>query len=328
LPRVSILLPCFNEAREISSTIDNLELQTFRDREIIIIDDGSTDDTSIRAQETINQREYGDARVVRVAHGGLTYARNVGIRESNGETIFFAESDCTYEPEYVEKALLSFQQHPEASAVCLTGAPEMVRSTMATECIMIENRIQHKLLEQGKLKPFYAWVFRKDALVSLGGFDEKLFQGEDKDMFRRFVQGGNIVAWVPGVHWWHRRDQSLGDIFKKSVVRGRSRVLYLAKHHLFLEATKAVGPFWFLVAGIVLLPFQFYLGGGMILLVFILFIARSIRIAMVGWDVAPRRRWFLAYPIFLVVRNFSTAIGYTMGFVSLAFRGSPSSRAD
>jgi glycosyltransferase involved in cell wall biosynthesis len=325
LTKVTIILPCFNEEDGIRSTIANLESQSFRDREIIVVDDGSSDRTSISAQEVIDKEGYVDVRVVRTAHGGLTHARNVGISESRGDIIFFAECDCTYEPEYVERALLSLQQHPDASAVCLTGAPEKVRSTLATECITIENRIQHKMLEQGKLKPFYAWVFKKNALTALGGFDEKLFQGEDKDMFRRFVQGGNTVAWVPGVHWWHRRDQSLAEVAAKSVVRGQSRVLYLAKHHLAGEAAKALAPFWLLVAGVILLPFQVYVGAGFILFVFLLFLLRSVRVAMVGWSVVPRRRWLLAYPLFIIVRNFSTAVGYSIGIVRLALlRLSPS----
>ena len=327
MTKVSVILPCFNEAGYIGSALDNIERQSYLDREVIVVYDGSTDGTQHREQESIERNAYGDARVVRVKHGGLTYARNVGIREAKGEVIFFAECDCTYDPAYVERALLSLRQHPEASAVCLTGAPEKVRSTVATECILLENRVQHKLLGEGKLKPFYAWVFKKDSLTKLGGFDERLFQGEDKDMFRRFVQGGNVVSWVPGVHWWHRRDQSLVDVCKKSVVRGQSRVLYLAKHHLAAEATKAIAPLWVLVAGLIAIPFEAFVGEGLILLVILLFAVRSLQFALVAWDVAPRRRWLLTYPLFLAVRNLSTAVGYSIGIARLAFRGGRSQEA-
>ena len=281
-----------------------------------MVDDGSVDRSQQIAMDTIEKGSFSDARVVSVVHRGLTAARNVGIRESRSDVIFFAECDCTYDPDYVSKAMVAFDQNPDAQAVCLTGAPNMVRSTIATECILIENRVQHKLLERGKLKPFYAWVFKKGALVSLGGFDEGLFQGEDKDMFRRLTKAGYRVAWVPGVHWWHKRDLTLSDIARKSAGRGRSRVLYLRKHNLLFDTLKGVAPLWTLILGLALLPFQTMIGLVLLLLVLLAFLAQSARVVSTAWDVVPKRRWFLAYPLFIMVRNLSSAIGYSVGLLA------------
>jgi len=314
------VVPCYNESKDIRSVIENLEEQSFLDREIIVVDDGSADGSQQIAAETIERGGFSDARVIGVGHRGLTAARNVGIKESRSDVIFFAECDCTYDPDYVKKAMLALQTNPGASAVCLTGAPNKVRSTIATECIVIENKVQHKLLEQGKLKPFYAWVFKKDALTSLGGFDERLFQGEDKDMFRRLTKAGYNVAWVPGVHWWHRRDLTLLDIATKSARRGQTRVLYLIKHSLFIDTLKGIAPLWTFVLGLVLLPFQAVVGLILILAVFLAFLARSVRIIATAWDVAPKRRWFIVYPLFIVVRNFSAAIGYSIGLARVLVR--------
>jgi glycosyltransferase involved in cell wall biosynthesis len=320
-PSVSIVLPCYNESEDIRSAIENLEEQSFLDREIIVVDDGSADNSQQIAKETIEKGGFSDARVVTVEHRGLTAARNVGIRESRSGVIFFAECDCTYDPDYVKKAMLALESDPGAAAVCLTGAPNKVRSTIATECIVIENKVQHKLLEQGKLKPFYAWVFKKDALISLGGFDESLFQGEDKDMFRRFTKAGYQVAWVRGIHWWHRRDLTLLDIARKSARRGQSRVLFLMKHSLVADMLKGIAPLWALILGLALLPFQVYVGLVLIFLVLLAFLVRSIEISVTAWDVVPKRRWLLAYPLFILVRNLSAAFGYSIGLVRILIPG-------
>ena len=314
LPRVSIILPCYNEEQEIRTAIREVQKQTFGGREIIVVDDGSTDETAPIAEEYCVG--HPDTRVIRIAHSGLTHVRNVGIRESKGEIIFFAESDCVYDADYVEKAVQCLDAQPDANAVCLTGGPLKVRSTLATECIEIENVVQHKLLAQGKIKPFYAWVFRRAQLVAIGGFDERLFQGEDKDVFRRFVNAGNKVAWLPGIHWRHKRDQTTWQLAQKWFFRGRSRVLYAVKHGLMKDFAKTLLPFWLLVFGLLYLLVLPIVGVILIALVLALFVGNTIRIARIAWSSLSNRRYLLGYPFFLMVRNFSSALGYMWGLIT------------
>jgi len=321
LPKVSMVLPVYNDQNDIGDAIQSLEEQTFEDREILVVDDGSTDSTVTRVSNLIEAGKLKDIRLVPIKHSGLTHVRNVGISEAKGEIVFFAESDCLYDREYVSKAVVALDAQPTAGAVCLTGAPAMVRSTVATECIKIENELQHKRLRQGKIRPFYAWVFRKDVLMKLGGFDEHLFQGEDKDIFKRLEAAGYPVAWVPGVHWWHKRGQTLGDMASKYVKRGESRILYVIKHRLGVDLVKTLTPFWTTVIGLLLVPFAPSLGAALIVVVLLVFLIRSSMVVIEAWDVVDKKRYFVAYPFYLVVRNFATCIGYTAGFVQLAFGG-------
>ena len=317
-PRVSIVLPLYNSSKGLSSALSELDKQSYLDREIILVDDGSSDATYEAALTLASGR--ADVRVVKTEHGGPSHARNEGLKRSRGEIIFFSESDCVYNPAYIQRAIDSLDSNPMAGAVCLTGAPLITRSTLATRCIDIENKVQHRLLERGKIEPFYAWVFRRSVLQQLGGFDEKLFQGEDRDLFRRLKDANHSVAWVPGVNWQHVRDQTLSQLASKWVKRGRTRLLFLVKHKRVADAMKSVLPFWATVLGVILLLWLPLVGAAILLTVVALFLARTIQIMRISWSSIERKRSFLGYPLFILVRNFSTALGYTLAAVTVLTR--------
>jgi len=285
---------------------------------VTVVDDGSTDRTFAVAENACDQ--LPKARVIETNHGGASHARNVGLKASQGDTVFFMEADCTYDNDYVLKAVELLEARGEISAVCLTGAPLKVRKTLAVECIDIENKVQHRMLNEGKMKPFYAWVFRRQALLSIGGFDEKLFQGEDKDLFRRFEGAGYKVGWVPGVHWWHRRDQTLAELAGKWFSRGRMRLLYSLKHRLFSEMARTLAPLWLTVIGLLTAIFAPLVGLGIILLVMAAFLYYSFKNIYLSRPFVDRKRVFAGYPLFVLVRNFLTALGYTWGLFLVTLR--------
>ncbi len=315
VPRVSIIIPFYNSSADVAASLAELDRQSYRDREIILVDDGSTDETAKVAAEVSAGRK--DVVVVETEHGGPSHARNAGVQKAKGEIVFFAESDCVYDEGYLQKAVERLDAQPDAGAVCLTGAPLITRSTLATRCLDIENKVQHRLLDQGKIRPFYAWVYRTDVLKRLGGFDEKLFQGEDKDLFARLEAAHYGVAWVPGVNWRHRRDQTTPQLAKKWFTRGRTRVLYSLKQRRAADFAKTLIPFWTTVLGVVLLVWSPLIGGVLILLVALLFVASTIRIMRVAWPVVEDRWAFVGYPLFVLTRNFSMAMGYSVALLNI-----------
>ena len=317
-PRVSIVLPVYNSERELPSVLAELERQSYLDREIVIVDDGSTDGTWALATRLSTDRS--DVVLVRTEHKGASHARNAGVERARGEIIFFAESDCVYDEAYLQKAVASLDSDPEAGAVCLTGAPLITRPTLATHSIDIENKMQHALLNKGKIRPFYAWVYRRDALLKLGGFDERLFQGEDKDLFSRLKKAKYGVAWVPGVNWRHVRDQTTSELARKWFTRGRSRLLYSLKNRRMFDIVKTLAPFWATVLGLVLLVFSPLVGGLILLLVALIFVVHSLRVMRVSWPLVQRKRDFLGYPIFVLTRNFSMAMGYSVALPTILVR--------
>jgi glycosyltransferase involved in cell wall biosynthesis len=317
-PKVSIVLPLYNSAGELPLMLSELDKQTYQNRELIVVDDGSSDETWEIASRLSSGRSYVAA--IRTKHLGASHARNAGASRAGGEIVFFAESDCVYDEHFVQKAVDCLGSQPGAGAVCLTGAPLITRATLATRCIDVENKVQHKLLSEGKIEPFYAWVYRKKVFSSLGGFDERLFQGEDKDLFSRLKGAGYSVAWVPGVNWRHRRDQTTFQMAQKWITRGRSRILYAFKHRQASDIAKALLPFWVTVVGLLALIWFPLLGAVLLLAVAVAFAVQSARIAAISWSEVDKKSVFLGYPAFVVARNFSMAIGYSVALVKVAER--------
>jgi glycosyltransferase involved in cell wall biosynthesis len=317
-PRVSVVLPLYNSSKELASALSELDKQSYLDREIVLVDDGSSDGTWEAAKALSSGRS--DISLVRTEHSGPAHARNEGLSISHGEIVFFSESDCVYDPAYIQRAVDALDSKPEAAAVCLTGAPLIARSTLATGCIDIENKVQHRQLERGRIEPFYAWVFRRSVLLKLGGFDDRLFQGEDRDLFKRLKEANYSVAWVPGVNWRHIRDQTLSQMASKWFTRGRTRLLYLFKHRRTMDTLKATLPFWATVLGVLLLFWSPLAGVGVLVLVAALFVGRTLQIMRISWPLVEKKRSYLGYPIFILVRNFSTGLGYSIALVTILKR--------
>lgn len=109
-PEVSIILPTFNRADVIWRSIESIQSQTFQSWELIIIDDGSTDDTLARLRRLDDDR----LRVVTQANGGTYVARNLGLQLARGRYITFMDSDDAWLPHFLALTIGFLKNHPEA----------------------------------------------------------------------------------------------------------------------------------------------------------------------------------------------------------------------
>ena len=108
MPKVSVIIPTYNCAHYLGQAIESVIGQTFRDFEIIVLDDGSTDNTSEIAGK------YGNAiRYIRQANGGLPAARNRAIEASTGEFVALLDSDDWWAPTKLRRQLDFMAWHPE-----------------------------------------------------------------------------------------------------------------------------------------------------------------------------------------------------------------------
>lgn len=113
MPRVSVVIPTYNRGNLIGQAIDSVLAQSYSDFEIIVSDDGSTDDTAARVAR------YGDrVRYVRTANGGVAHARNVGTREARGDYLAYLDSDDRYYPYALELQTQLLDRFPEVAFVC------------------------------------------------------------------------------------------------------------------------------------------------------------------------------------------------------------------
>jgi Glycosyl transferase family 2 len=111
--RVSVVVPLYNKAAYIRRTITSITAQTFPDFEVIVVDDGSTDDGAHIAESAGDSR----VRVIRQPNGGPGAARNRGIAESRGGLVAFLDADDEWLPEYLQKSIEVLDEFPAAASV-------------------------------------------------------------------------------------------------------------------------------------------------------------------------------------------------------------------
>lgn len=317
---VSIILPVYNDENTVEVCLRTLIRQNYTDKEIIVVDDGSTDNTPTIISKMAKQHP-SLVRVVFIPHGGASKTRNVGLKHAVGEIISFSESDAIYSREYIENAVKFLSLNPHMAGACLTGAPWILKSTLVTSGIYVENRIQRKLLEEEKIEPFYAWVFRKKVLEEIGGFDENLYQAEDRDLFSRIKRRGYQIGLVTGVYWQHKRDQNLWEFLRRCYLGGKTRILFIMKHRKITGFLRAVSLLWFLVIALLLLPFfPLFSLVALILLLAIPAIYKLFFALRLGWSCVEKRRYLLFFPIFFLLRHLANALGYTHGLLVVLTR--------
>lgn len=180
---VSVIIPTYNSARFLVEAIDSALAQTFKDIEVLVIDDGSTDETASLV------RKYGPpVRYIRQENRGVAGARNRGIEESRGKYVAFLDADDTWFPHKIERQVAALGKCREYRA-CYSeflivdsdlnpiGISHSTRSGLAIE----------DLLLRGNVIGSVCVVCERALFESAGGFDASLSQCADWDMWLRLA---------------------------------------------------------------------------------------------------------------------------------------------
>ncbi|HOQ05879.1 MAG TPA: glycosyltransferase family A protein [Anaerohalosphaeraceae bacterium] len=182
MPRVSVIIPTYNRKVLVQEAVESVCRQTFRDFEILVIDDGSTDGT---AQEIVAIKD-NRIRYFRKENGGVSSARNLGLREAKGAYIAFLDSDDLYVPDYLETMVSSLEKAPEygvAYASVTMEHPDGSRQERMNDKYAYSGWIVRSLFSR-----FFVYcqagLIRRELLDGFF-FDETLELAEDQDFFLR-----------------------------------------------------------------------------------------------------------------------------------------------
>jgi glycosyltransferase involved in cell wall biosynthesis len=181
--KVSIIIPTFNRRDYITIALDSVLAQTYREYEIIIIDDGSSDDT----KEVL--KPYQDnVRYFYQDNKGIPTTRNRGIRESQGDYIGFLDSDDHWLPEKLERQIECFSKYPNYGMVatrcsCTTPDGRFIKNNRPGKSGWILN----DLFKANFIRTSSAMI-RKECLEKVGLFDESLPECEEYDMWLRIAK--------------------------------------------------------------------------------------------------------------------------------------------
>lgn len=188
MPKVSVIIPTYNRADYVRESIESVLAQTYTDYEIIIVDDGSMDDTREVLKPWIDD---GTIRYVYQENQGESAARNNGIRMAQGRYISFLDSDDLFLPTKFEKQVAYLDSHPEEAFVQSWYAKfdDAGNDLGYRDTSDISGKVYPGiLLDWSVLLAVPSVVVRAKILKDVGGFDEAIYWGPDLDLWRRITQ--------------------------------------------------------------------------------------------------------------------------------------------
>jgi len=312
--RFSSIIVAYNNADTVSVCLDSVLGQEYSQNETIVVcDQGSSDGTETKLREILS-KESRKFEVVATPHTGRSAARNIGWRRSTGNAIFFADADDVYQSDYLTKAAEALRDGT-VGCVCITGSSLVEGKSLSSRMLKVYSLIQVENRRRRRFRPSWAWVYTRNALERVGGFDEELSQAEDKDIFERVTGLGYRAAVVEGVHWFHRRPSSNMSYFRKTYRGGVNRIPYLRKTHDYLGFVRATAVFWLLGAGLVLqlvFPFTF-LAALFALVLYVVF--KGVSTANMIWRDVPSKLDLILYPLFSLASHTVAAMGEVTGLL-------------
>jgi GT2 family glycosyltransferase len=209
-PRISVVVCSYNGSRTIGETLAALEHLDYPNYEIIVIDDGSTDQTSVIAARHA-------VKLIRTENNGLSAARNLGMRAATGEIISYIDDDAYPDPHWLIYLAAAFMRTEHAGV----GGPNVAPPGDGTIADCVANAPGgplHVLLsdEIAEHIPGCNMAFRRDALMAIGGFDPRFrVAGDDVDICWRFQERGLTLGFAPTAVVWHHRRNSIKAYFKQ-----------------------------------------------------------------------------------------------------------------
>ncbi len=223
-PLVSVIVPCYNAARFLPEAIASARRQRYEPLEVLVVDDGSTDETPQVAPQ------FGaDVRYFRKENGGVASARNVGLREARGEIIAFLDADDQWPDGKL--ALQLARLDADATLDVVTGRIQYIELPGA-ERPDLRFEGPDRTLTQVHLG---AGLYRRRAFDTVGPFDETFHMSEDSDWFLRARELGLKIVVMAEVTLLYRlhdsnltrnataRDYMMTEMIHKSLARRRRR---------------------------------------------------------------------------------------------------------
>ena len=193
-PLISVVMPVHNGRRYVADAVRSILAQTFRDFELIVIDDGSTDGSD----EIVRDLASADARIrlVRQENKGVTCSLNVGVAQARGTLIARMDADDLSWPERFEKQVRFLDSRPDHVLVgsrCRLIDPDGAPICEKKDVPLSHEQIDQQLLEMRWPIVHPAVMIRGSALKQIGGYDERYRTNQDHDLFLRLAEIGCLA---------------------------------------------------------------------------------------------------------------------------------------
>ena len=206
---ISVVIPLYNKERSIVPTIESVLSQTYKDWELIVVDDGSTDRSADVVRDFIHVNDEmsradalneplslnnGKIRLMHKENGGVCSARNKGIQEAKGEYIALLDGDDLWDKEYLAEQVKMISDFPKAAMWGINFAEinkgKLVRSLRTALPDGYRGYVENYFQMNGRISDLFcssSVIIRKEVFNKLGMFDERIKYAEDTDMWWRII---------------------------------------------------------------------------------------------------------------------------------------------
>ncbi len=225
-PKVSVVVATYNGAHTLRDCLNSLERIRYPSYEVIVVDDGSTDETP-EILET-----FSGLRMVRQPNRGLSAARNAGIEAATGEIVAFTDSDCVADEDWLYHLVATMRD----DGLDGVGGPNLTPPSkkQSHQAVgLAPGHATHVLLSMGEAEhvPGCNMAFRHEALLAAGAFDPVFRKaGDDVDVVWRLREEGYRIGFSPGGFVWHHRRPTVRAYWKQQMGYGEAEALLLEKH--------------------------------------------------------------------------------------------------
>ncbi|MFN3531684.1 MAG: glycosyltransferase [Candidatus Brocadia sp.] len=320
--KFSILVPAYNEEQSITSCLNSLTSLTYGDKEIIIIDDASTDGTVQSVEKFLDK---GITLVRREKNGGRAAALNSGLQRATGDVIITTDADTVVPANWLHR----FKSHFERPGVVAVGGAYQARNkdkplANATSVLdQIMNGVFKKSLVPNKLSGVNSAI-RKDILIDLGGFNENSWWSEDSELGWKLSRIGKVI-YDPNNIVSTQYPDTWSGIWRRKFYWGYAMGLKFREQmpfniKLWIRPMTFMALFISLLAFLITLPYgiRVYLAPGLIFLVLLssltLLYVPLVAIVMARTREIASLKTLPVLAVLPLVREFAYVYGMCLGF--------------
>ncbi len=318
---ISVIIPVYNGAQTLPACLKALQQQTQSPAEIIVVDDGSTDNTvGIAAQF--------DVTILSQANAGPAAARNHGARIAGGDILLFTDADCVPAPDWVERMIAPFDDPTVAGA---KGEYRTYQRELIARFVQQEYQDRYdRMVGQSQIDfvDTYSAAYRRQIFLAAGGFDVTFPTAsvEDQEFSFRLAAQGHRLVYVPQAVVYHQHDRTLAEYIKRKYWIGYWKALVTRRYPAKLARDSHTPQILKAQMGLAALGSLVILGGGvsrrrlalkegLLVWSFLLLSGLQFYLKILRQD-APV---FAVAPLLLFVRAWALGCGFLVGNLRFTF---------